>query len=296
LDSARQRLAVGVQRWHDSLPGHGWRRANELDLVTQTLALGAQQVLCTAPLLVAMSAIVRRASGRGLGGFVTTLLGLKGLAARDVTALFTSSPTVSTTELSIGLAVAAVFGTGVAATQQRGYEMIWSQPRTGLRSVWRQLGWIAGLLGYLTAMWTLGRLGHSLNRWARVGAPVRGTGQLGLTFLFCWWSQHLLLSGRIRWRALLPGAICMTLATTVLVVVSGIVLPDQITELVSDYGFVGAAFVLSIWLVVLSGAIFGGALLGALIVERRSHPPDPASRTIESTPVASTRSRRHGHP
>jgi len=47
---------------------------------------------------------------------------------------------------------------------------------------------------------------------------------------------------------------------------------------VFDYGLVGAAFVLSIWLVVLSGAIFGGALLGAVIVERRSHPPGARSR------------------
>jgi membrane protein len=87
--------------------------------------------------------------------------------------------------------------------------------------------------------------------------------------LFYWWSQHLLLSGRIRWSTLRPGAFCMTLATTALVVVSGLVLPGQITEAVTDYGFVGATFVLSIWLVVLSGVIFGGALVGAVIVERR---------------------------
>src|SRR3979409_626315 len=65
---ARRRVAAVFERWFDSLPGHGWRRAHELDLVTQTLALAAQQVLCTAPLLVATSAIVRRASGRGMGG------------------------------------------------------------------------------------------------------------------------------------------------------------------------------------------------------------------------------------
>jgi membrane protein len=266
---ARRRFAVGLERWNDSLPGHGWRRAHELDLVTQTLALGAQQVLCTAPLLVATSAIVRRASGRGMGGFVTTLLGLRGAAAGDVTALFKSSSSVSTTELAVGLVVTAVFGTGVAATQQRGYEMIWSQPRTGLRSAARQLAWMISLLAYLISMWLLGRLGHNVDRWAHVGTLTRGVGQFALTLLFFWWSQYLLLSGRIRWRTLLAGAVCMTVATTVLVVVSGFVLPGQITEAVTDYGFVGAALILSIWLVVLSGVIFGGALLGAVIVERR---------------------------
>jgi len=54
------------------------------------------------------------------------------------------------------------------------------------------------------------------------------------------------------------------------VVSSGWVLPGQITDQVANYGPVGAIFVLAIWLVVLSGVIFGGALLGAVIVERRS--------------------------
>jgi len=48
-----------------------------------------------------------------------------------------------------------------------------------------------------------------------------------------------------------------------------VVLPGQITDAVADYGPVGVTLVLSIWLVVLSGVIFGGALLGAVIVDRR---------------------------
>jgi membrane protein len=276
---ARRRVAAVFERWTDSLPGHGWRRAHELDLVTQTLALAAQQVLCTAPLLVATSAIVRRASGRGMGGFVTQVLGLNGAAANDVTAMFKSSSTVSTTELVVGLIMAAVFGTGVAATQQRGYEMIWSQPRTGLRSTLRHLVWVISLLAYLIVMWYAGHLAHNVNQWAHVAGLLRGVAQFVLSLLFYWWSQYLLLSGRIRWRSLLPGAVCMTLATTALVGASGLVLPGQITEAVTDYGFVGAAFVLSIWLVVLSGVIFGGALLGAVIVERRQAGQTQRDRT-----------------
>ncbi len=267
-DVARRRVADGLKRRADSLPGHGWRRAHELDLATQTLALGAQQVLCTAPLLVAASAVVQRAGGRGMGGFVAHILGLNGTAAGAVTALFQSSSTVDMTELVIGLMVAVVFGTGVAATQQRGYEMIWSRPRSGLRSTLRRLLWVIGLLAYLVVLWYAGRLGHDINRWAHVGLPVRAVAQFVLSLLFYWWSQHLLLSGRIRWRSLFPGAVCMTLGTTVLVMVSGVVLPGQIAEAVNDYGPVGATLILSIWLVVLSGVIFGGSLLGAVVVER----------------------------
>ncbi|MBC7372753.1 MAG: hypothetical protein H7323_02030, partial [Frankiales bacterium] len=41
------------------------------------------------------------------------------------------------------------------------------------------------------------------------------------------------------------------------------VLPGQITTEVEEYGPIGAPFVLSLWLLVYSGIITGGALLGS---------------------------------
>jgi uncharacterized BrkB/YihY/UPF0761 family membrane protein len=41
----------------------------------------------------------------------------------------------------------------------------------------------------------------------------------------------------------------------------------QIVTEVSDYGLVGSTFVLSVWLVLLSGILFGGALLGQILVD-----------------------------
>jgi hypothetical protein len=54
-----RRWETRLQQWEETLPGHSWRRAREVDLPTQTLALAAQFVLCAAPLLVAISAVVR---------------------------------------------------------------------------------------------------------------------------------------------------------------------------------------------------------------------------------------------
>jgi membrane protein len=268
------RYPPGLARWENSLPGHGWRRANELGLVTQTLALGAQQVLCTAPLLVAASAVIRRVSQRDVGALLSRYLGLTGAAAKDVAALFAGSSSVGRTDLIVGVALAAFFGTGVAATQQRGFEMIWSLHRAGLRSTVRQLIWVVGLMAYLFVVLGVGRGAHHLHNRAHQRLLVRSVTQFMFSLLFYWWSQHLLLSGRVRWRRLLPGAACMAAGTTILVALSGLILPSQITEQVNDYGLIGAAFVLSVWLIVLSGVIFIGALLGAVIDERRQRPAE----------------------
>src|ERR1700712_2785713 len=107
-----QRWQLRLERWESTLPGHSWRRAREIDLPTQTLALAAQLVLCAAPLLVATSPVVRRAGGKGLGGPVSRYLGLHGQAAKDVMSLFTTSSPVSLPSLVAGVVVAGVFGTG----------------------------------------------------------------------------------------------------------------------------------------------------------------------------------------
>src|ERR1700712_3367220 len=248
-----QRWEERLRRWEDTLPGHSWRRAREIDLPTQTLALAAQLVLCAAPLLVATSAVVRRAGGKGLGEPVSRYLGLHGQAAKNVTSLFTTSSRVSLPSLVAGLIVAGLFGTGVAATQQRGYEGLWSLPRAGIRSMWRQGVWVVGLLAYCFVILNAGRLGHHSDGKLHTGVVFRTIAQFFVSLIFYLWSQHLLLGGRVCWRKLMPGAACMALGTTGLVIVSATGLPGQIPQQETDYGLVGAAFVLTVWLVVLSG-------------------------------------------
>ena len=93
-----QRLVAGGRAWwRRSIGGHGLRRMRELDLDTHALALCAQQVLCTAPLIVAMSAVLQRLTGRGAGYFMTRFFGLYGDSADDVRRLFgRTAPSIST--------------------------------------------------------------------------------------------------------------------------------------------------------------------------------------------------------
>jgi len=263
------RLRAGAARWTDGLPGHSWRKAHEAGLVILTLALSAQQVLCAAPLLVAMSAVVRRVSGNDMGVMLAHLLGLSGDAAGDVRALFVNSASVTTRSLVIGLVLTAVFSTGIAATIQRGYEAIWEQPRAGFGATGRQLIWVVALLVYISAVLFAGRLGHQLGRDLHVSLLIRIVAQSVVSVAFFLAGQSFLLAGRVSVRRLLPGSLLTALGTVALLNVSQLVLPGQITEQVDEYGLIGATFVLSIWLVVWSAIVFGAALAGAILVERR---------------------------
>ncbi len=266
-----------------TVPGRYSRRARELNLPMLTLALAAQQMLCTAPLLVAVTAVGRRYGERGPGALLSRYLGLTQPAAGEVESLFRGSDRVSTADLLVGLVFAIAFTIGVAAVLQRGFESLWRLPRGNVFSVLRQALWVVGLLAYLVVVLYAGREGHRVGRHLHASTPAGPLVQLPVSFVFYWWSQHLLLSGRIAWRHLIPGAVCMAVGTAGLVSLSGRVLSGQISEQVTDYGLIGATFLLAVWVVTLSSFIFGGCLVGVVLDERRTRrrAGPPAAKAAE---------------
>jgi membrane protein len=285
---SRSRLvAAGRAWWGRSLGGHGWRRIRELDLDTHALALCAQQVLCTAPLVVAMSAVLQRETGRSVGYVMTRFFGLHGDSATDVQSLFgRTSPSISTLALLLALITAVVFTTSVAAVQQRAFELMWTLPRVrSARSYVRQLTWAISLGLFSTAILLASRFGRWVDTIVPLGTLAAVLLQGLLTFVFYWWSQRWLLGGRLSWGALLPGAIAIGIATTILVRLSRTILPSQISWQVHAYGLIGAVFVLSVWLMILSAVIFGGVLIGVLITERRAAAAGADPGSVDESPL-----------
>ncbi|MGI8678184.1 MAG: YhjD/YihY/BrkB family envelope integrity protein [Jatrophihabitans sp.] len=282
-------VLAGRTWWGRSLGGRSISRMREIDLDTHALALCAQQVLCTAPLVVAMSAVLQRTTGKNVSFVISKFFGLHDDSADDISKLFgRTSNTISTAALVLGLITAVVFTTSVAAVQQRGFELIWTLPRlTGVRSYLRQLAWAPALTVFTVFVLIAGRLGHWLNH------NVVGIGpwavillQSVVTVLFYWWTQHWLLRGRVEWRALLPGALAVGILTTAMVRISHAIMDGQISWQVHAYGLVGAVFVLSVWLMVLSAVILAGILIGAMFVERRNNPKlAPVGDEIERSPL-----------
>lgn len=268
----RTRLRRLWQAVLESFPGHVGRRSNELNLIRECLALAAEQTLCTIPLLVALQAVSQRFALDSVGTALSRYLGLSSAATTDVQALFISTGHVGFLTLIVSLVVSLVFATGVGAIQQHAYEDIWYQCRAGFRALWRQVLWVGGLCVYLAVALYAGRIGRSLGSQVPSAGVVahllRLAFVLGVSFLFYWWTQRVLLSGRIRWRDLVPGSVAMAAATTGLVALSPL-LSSQIVSQVKAYGLIGATFVLSVWLLALSIVLFFGALVGSVWAERR---------------------------
>jgi membrane protein len=283
--STRRRLDAGRRWLAESLGGHGYRRIREIDLDTHALALCAQQVLCTAPLIVAMGAVLQRFTHHGAAYFIDRFFGLTGKSAASVDKLFARNTHISTFSLIFALVTSVVFSTGVAAVQQRAFERIWTLPRIiSIRSYLRQLVWAAMLGAYSLILLGLGRLGRELSETLGLSATMAiAIVQGAVTFLFYWWSQRWLLAGRVTWRALLLGAFAVGLLTTVMFRLTRWIMPHQMIWPVRAYGLIGGVFVLSVWLMVLSMVIFGGTLYGALVTERRAKEKSAAAEAKDAT-------------
>ena len=262
-----------ARRWlEDSLGGRGYRKVRETNLDMHALALCAQQVLCTAPLIVAMGSVLQRETGKGAAYFIDRFFGLYGQSADAVNRLFARTTRISTFELVFALATSVLFSTGVAAVQQRAFEQIWTLPRIiSVRSYLRQLVWAVMLGAYSMLLLALGRAGRELHEtWGRPGQFGVACVQGGVTFLFYWWSQYWLLAGRVRWLSLFRGALTVGIATTIMFRLTRVIMPAEMAWPVRAYGLIGGVFVLSVWLMVLCVVIFGGVLFGALLTERRA--------------------------
>ncbi|HVI35815.1 MAG TPA: YhjD/YihY/BrkB family envelope integrity protein, partial [Gaiellales bacterium] len=267
------RRVEAARRWlANSLGGLGYRRSREIDLDTHALALCAQQVLCTAPLIVAMGAVLQRLTGHGAAYFIDRFFGLHGESADAVDKLFARTTSISTSSLVIALIISVVFSTGVAAVQQRAFERIWTLPRIiSVRSYGRQLAWAVMLGTFSSLMLGLGRVGRELTEALGVTAIMCiAIVQGAVTFLFYWWSQYWLLAGRVTWRALLPGAVAVGVLTTIMFRLTRVIMPPEMTWPVHAYGLIGGVFVMSVWLMILCVVIFAGTLFGALVSERRA--------------------------
>ncbi|MFD8733873.1 ribonuclease BN [Streptomyces sp. NPDC059618] len=241
----------------DSPAGRGWRHGKDIELGQRSLGFAALGFLTLVPLLIVVSA-ADPAHGRGFAQWLGDGLGVSVAARDEVARLFAGPAQVRRTTTAFGLAALAVFGLSFGAAVQTGYEKVWNLPPARWYARWRHVLWLAVLIGtlYVTATTTLWR--HS------------AAGTLAATLsavLFFWWSQWMLLGGRVPGRALLPGAALTALALLGLRVFSRHVFSPLIASSAVAYGPFGTVLVVQSWLVGVGVVVFGGALAGRLAHE-----------------------------
>ncbi|WHX16910.1 ribonuclease BN [Streptomyces malaysiensis subsp. malaysiensis] len=240
--------------FHRSALGRGWRRGSEFELLHRAMGFAALGFLTLVPLLIVVAA-ADPVNRLGFAQWLGEGLGLSPTSRDEVQRLFAPPKQALESTTAFGLATLAIFGLRFGTVLQVGYEKVWELPAGRWHTVWRHLVWLVVLICYLLLS------AHLAPGLSRVLVAVVGT------VLFFWWSQHLLLGGRISWGALLPGALATGVGLLGLRVFSQLVFSPLIASSTVSYGPVGTVLVVQSWLVGVGFVVFGGALVGRVLHE-----------------------------
>ncbi|WP_322762896.1 hypothetical protein [Frankia sp. Cr2] len=270
------RYAQTRERLDASAAGHVQRRITELELMNQALILAALALMLFIPALISLAAVAPIGSDSGLAAHWARHLALSTEASHDVRGLFASKETISNATTPLSAVITFLFAVGWPATLQHGYEIMWGLPSRGARDLWRAVVWLITFIALIAVVAASSSIAGGVG-----GAVVTGLICSPLVFGWAWWMQHFLLGGRIGWRALLGGAVSLTIALFGLSVFMAIFLSGSITGRSHQYGPIGVVFALLSWFIAIAVVMLGGALVGATLYQRRSidnqvYPGSPA--------------------
>lgn len=254
-----------LRQLHDRLQGSpvglAWSRGREIELMHRAMGFAALGFLTLVPLLVVVAAAAP-GSGSGFGRWLGQALGVTAPSRARVELLFGAADLALERTTAFGLAALAVFGLTFGSAVQTGYEKVWDLPTARWHTMWRHVVWLALLVCYLGLLVGIPTPSHD---W--LGTTLGTIGDMTGTCLFFWTSGRLLLGGRVRWRALLPGAVATSLGLLGLRVFSQLVFSPLIASNAVTYGPFGTLLVVQSWLVGVGFVVYGGALVGRLVHE-----------------------------
>ncbi|MEV7415896.1 YhjD/YihY/BrkB family envelope integrity protein [Streptomyces sp. NPDC089919] len=257
-----------VRRLYDRLAGSvtglAWSRGREMELMHRAMGFAALGFLTLIPLLIVVAAAAP-GSFQGFGRWLGQGLGVSASSREQIELLFGASAGALERTTAFGLAALAVFGLTFGSAVQTGYEKVWDLPTARWHTMWLHVVWLALLIVFLGVLIAVSPPGDGIARTLLAGAADSVS-----TMLFFWVSQRLLLGGRVRWRALLPGAVATTLGLLGLRGFSQLVFSPLIASNAVTYGAFGTLLVVQSWLVGVGFVVYGGALVGRLFHEHRT--------------------------
>ncbi|KOU75686.1 hypothetical protein ADK57_06500 [Streptomyces sp. MMG1533] len=245
-----------------------------VNLLDSATRLAAQAFLTVVPLLFLVASFAPQTVRDQIVNSVHDVLGINGAADQQLKLIYQVNP--ESLQQSTGVVSALMVllsATACSRAMQRLCQRAWRLPSAGARiAAWRWLVWIAVWLAVLVLQGPV-RNGFGVGLW--LGLPLLLALQVGVW----WWTQHLLLVGRVPWMPLLPGAVVTGAAMTALTVIAKLYVPAALNRSLERYGSLGAVFTLLSWLIVLCVVVAVGITAGAVIarepaVSRRLGSPE----------------------
>lgn len=272
--AARSRYTDVRSRADATTAGRVARRVKELDVMNHALIMASLSFTILFPAIITLAALLPLGPGSGVASGIARRLGLDAQATHDLLEIFPQRTTAEGSVTAVSAVFTVFFAVGWPAELQRGYQAIWDVPNRGLRDLWRPMLWLVTFFGLLSlAAWSGGLRGSA------VSAFVTCLVALPLLFGWTWWTQRLLLGGRVSWRALRPGAVVTTVALVAFMVAMRVYIPNAIVHNTARYGPIGVVFALLSWVIGFAFVMLGGPLAGHTIVAAR------ASRRAASEPT-----------
>ena len=257
-DSAWKKGESAWHRFESSTAGDVWDRLSSVDFMNQALLLAAVMLLWLFPNLIFLAAV----TGRSFADSVSSKMGLNDQATQSVENLFKSSST--STVATVGAVIFLVFAvTATVAVIQKIWQTIWGLEGRGYwTETWQQVVWGFGALGISAA---LTYIQHELNK---VSPGLAALTSFLVVAAFFWLGMHLLLAGRVPYRALIVPAIVTSAFFLGLALFSAAFLSDAIISNDKEYGPIGVVFILMTWLLAVGVVLILGPVVGVAIQER----------------------------
>lgn len=245
---------------------------NVLDTATR---LAAQTFLTGVPLLFVMAAFAPAAVRDNLVDSLRSVLGLQSASLSEVrSVLQTGHQSERQTIGGIGALVTLLSATACSRVLQRLCERSWHLPPAPARlAAWRWVAWLAVWIAVLVFQ---GRMRDGFGVGRGLGTPM----VLAVGVLMWWWTQYLLLAGRIPWLPLLPGAALTGVAMVSLAGAAKIYVPHSLERSIGQFGPLGLVFTLFSWLIVLFTAVTVCVATGYVVAHER-----PVARLLRTPPA-----------
>jgi membrane protein len=238
-------------------------RLVSVGFVSSGVILAAQTFLALFPLLIAVTALLPADAAVGVQDTFRQRVGISGSTDAAVSQLVNNRDQLQSGISVFGAVVVLASAMSFTRALQRVYEMAWGLPRLGLRASLRGLLWLVGVVAYFAV------LGIAI-RFA--GGGVQGTILRSVLFavgavLLWWWTPYLLLLGRVRARALLPGGLLTAAALLVVSSIGSVYLPRSVQSNERKFGTIGVVFAIESWLVVIGCTLVGAAVVTAVLAQ-----------------------------
>ncbi|GAA2458315.1 YhjD/YihY/BrkB family envelope integrity protein [Streptomyces lavendulocolor] len=234
-------------------------RLSALNIVEGSVRLAAQAFLTALPLLMTVAAFAPGWMQDLLADSLRAVLGMRGDTLDEMRRVFDATGTPRNTAGAVGVVVTLLSATAFSRALQAVCERCWHVPRAPVRAaIWRWLLWLVVWLAFLMLQAPL--------RGGFGGGPVTGLvlSLLSATLLW-WWSQHLLLGGRIGWRSLLPGALLAGTGTVLLSRAARLLVPTAMERSLDEFGPLGPVFTFLSWLIAVFLVAVSGLAAGEYV-------------------------------